>query len=128
VAASHTLVIEQGATLTRTFLWCNPVEGSDPPEPDLLNPISVVGYTARLQIRRRVTDADALLTLTTDSNGGITIVGAAGTVSITLTAAQTTALDFATGVWDLELISPAPASVVTRLIGGRAVLSREVTR
>ena len=100
--------------------------------------VDLTGYSARSQAR----DADDQLIFDlTSLNGGITLGGAAGTISLNLDAQATSALwtgdgslDSATngaslyerGVWDLELV--APNGRVQRLIQGRLLLSPEVTR
>jgi hypothetical protein len=100
--------------------------------------VNLTGYSARSQAR----DADdGLIFDLTSLNGGITLGGAAGTISLNLDAQATSALwtgegslDSAAngaalydrGVWDLELI--AANGRVQRLIQGRLLLSPEVTR
>lgn len=54
-------------------------------------PVDLTGMTARLSIRRRLTDAVPALELTT-ADGGIVIDAVAQTLTFTLTPAQTTAL------------------------------------
>ena len=81
-----TLVIRQGKTLRRHWLWCNPVPGSDPPVADESNPIDMTGYSARLQVRRRSSSIDPALLSFTDTPGeGLTINGPAGTVDLEIT-------------------------------------------
>jgi hypothetical protein len=88
-------------------------------------PVDLTGFTARMQIRDTV-DATAILATLTTENGGITLGGTAGTIALLLTAAQTTLLTFTSAVYDLEIISAG--GVVTRLLSGAVVLSKEVTR
>lgn len=115
-AGRYRLVIEQGATLDRTFKWKDG-EGAL---------VDITGYTARCQVRASFASETKLLDLTTE-NGGIELGGAAGTIRLLASATTTAALVLAgLGVWDLELVSPG--GVVTRLLEGRVVLSREVTR
>ena len=57
---------------------------------------------------------------------GITLGGAAGTITLDQTATQTTALAIGSCVYDLELVSGA--NVVTRLLQGELIISAEVTR
>jgi hypothetical protein len=67
-----------------------------------------------------------VLTLTTE-NAGITLGGAAGTITLSATATVTAALTAPfSGVYDLELVSGG--GVVTRLLEGVATVSPEVTR
>ncbi len=106
------LRIEQGATWVQTVCVETAVDV----------PRDLTGYAARMQIR--------------SSHGGsvmleptCTISGVAGTVSLSLTAAATTALVLTEpAVWwvyDLELVH---ASGIERLLEGRVQITREVTR
>lgn len=88
-------------------------------------PINLTGYTARLQVRERHDSATILLELTTE-NGGITIDGPAGTLTLHLSAAASAALGWERGVYDLEIASPS--GTVTRLLEGAALTTPEVTR
>jgi hypothetical protein len=113
-AGTLDFTIEQGATFNLLLTWkIN----------DTL--VNLTGYTARLQARVDVEDSELILSLTT-ANGGITLGGAAGTISLDQTATQTTLLPAGTYVYDLELI--ASNSTVTRLVQGELLVSPEVTR
>lgn len=87
-------------------------------------PVNLTGYTAAMQLRQNYNSDIADLTLTT-ANGGITIVGATGTITITATAVQTGALDPGFYVYDLELTS---GSNISRLIQGQLTVAEQVTR
>jgi predicted MFS family arabinose efflux permease len=113
-AGTLNFTIEQGATFNLLLTW----------EIDSV-PVNITNWTARLQARVDVEDSEVILSLTT-SNGGITLGGAAGTISLDQTATQTTLLPAGTYVYDLELISAAGA--VTRLVQGELNISAEVTR
>lgn len=108
------LVCPAGSTFSKTLTYS--VSAS---------PVNLTGWTARLQVRQKHTSTTKLLDLTT-SNGGITLGGAAGTITILATATQTAALP--DGVWryDLELVSGSGA--VTRLVEGTFAVTPEVTR
>jgi hypothetical protein len=113
-AGTLDFTIEQGATFNLLLTWkIN----------DAL--VNLTGYTARLQARVDVEDTELILSLTT-ANSGITLGGAAGTISLDQTATQTTLLPAGTYVYDLELI--AANSTVTRLVQGELLISPEVTR
>lgn len=88
-------------------------------------PQDLAGYTARLQIRKALASATTLASLTTE-NGGIVLDNVEKTITISMTAAATAALNFTAGVYALEMISSAGA--VTSLLEGVVVLSKEVTR
>ena len=88
------------------------------------SPVNLTGFTAAMQLRQNYNSDTAALTLTT-ANGGITIVGATGTITITATAVQTGALDPGFYVYDLELTS---GSNISRLIQGQLTVAEQVTR
>lgn len=112
-AVTYDFVIEQGATKVLRFVWkdSNGV------------PVDLSGYTARMQLRKTVTNPAVAAELTTE-NGGILLGGVDGTVDVEFSAELTAGLS-KDGVYDLELES---AGVVTRLVQGNFTLSREVTR
>ena len=113
-AGTLDFTIEQGATFNLLLTWkINTV------------PVNLTNWTARLQARIDVEDTEVILSLTT-SNGGITLGGSAGTISLDQTATQTALLPAGTYVYDLELISGVGA--VTRLVQGELLISPEVTR
>lgn len=114
-AASHNILIEQGATFRYNLIWKD--SGGVP--------VDLTGYTARMQIRRRHTDGTALLSLTSTA-GDIVLGGSAGTVVVVATAAGTATLPARPSVYDLELISGD--GTVTRLVEGEVTITPEVTR
>ena len=114
-AATHDILIEQGATFQLNLVW----------KDSLGTPINLTGYTARMQVRHKYADTDPLLSFTTE-NGAITLGGALGTIAVTGLATLTDALTVKSGVYDLELVSPG--SVVTRLIQGGVTITPQVTR
>lgn len=87
------LKVDQGATFSKVVVWKT---GTPPAVVDL------TGCTARMQVRGKLTDTAVLLELTT-ANGGIALGGAAGTVTINLSATQTAAITWVTAVYDLEI-------------------------
>jgi len=113
-AGTLNFTIEQGATFNLLLTW----------EIDSV-PVNITNWTARLAARVDVEDSEVILSLTT-SNGGITLGGAAGTISLNQTATQTALLPAGTYVYDLELVSAVGA--VTRLVQGELNISPEVTR
>jgi hypothetical protein len=86
--AKYTLRINQGATFKLSFYWRQPLrdlytneyitddEGNVIPA----TPMDLSGYEGRMQLRKSVTAADTLLTLTSNPVAGITVYG--GTVSL----------------------------------------------
>jgi len=87
-------------------------------------PVDLAGYTARLQIRPQTASATTILTLTTE-NGGITIDNTLKTITVLVTATQTTALNFTSAVYSLELVKNLEVSTFSV---GNVGLVAEVTR
>lgn len=114
-AAVYDITIEQGATYRLDIVWKDNAGA----------PINLTGYTARMQVREKVSSETALLDLTSQ-NGGIVLGGATGAIAIVAAATMTDDITAKRGVYDLELV--APGGVVTRLIGGAVTISPEVTR
>ena len=112
-AAIYDFEIEQGTTLNKQMVWKDSTGA----------PVDLSGYTARMQLRPSISSDTVLLDLTTE-NGGITLGGVLGTITLHFTAAQTAALSKG-GVYDLEMIV---GGNVTRLLQGAVSLSKEVTR
>jgi len=67
-------------------------------------PIDLSAYaTARMEVKDKVGGTQLLLLLT--SSGGLEIDSAANTLWINMTAAESAALDFSGGVFDIELVT-----------------------
>ena len=120
LAGSYNMVCEQGTTFSRQFELQYP----DPEDPTVYLVFNLTGYTARMQIRRTIESSTAMISLTTENNG-ISINGAAGKVTVVMTANQTAALD-SSGVYDIELINNS--GTVSRMVQGNFTLSLEVTK
>lgn len=115
-AAKMKLAIEQGATFSKVITW---KAGTPAVEVDLS------GCLARMQVRSKITDPVVLVELTTE-NGGITLGGVAGTITLFISATDTSALGWAFGVYDLEIVYLDGR--VRRLMSGPVTVSPEVTR
>lgn len=115
LAVTYGLTADQGATFQSILTWTNP-DGSA---------IDLSGYTARMKIRRRTTSQEVLEDLTTE-NGKLTLGGADGTITISLSHTETAALSAGQHQYDLELISTS--GEVTRLIMGYFVVRSEITK
>ena len=113
-ATTYDLLIEQGATFSQLVTYKESGVA-----------VNLTGYTARMQVRSTLESAEALIELTT-ANGRIALGGAAGTITLTISATDTAALTAGRGVYDLELVSGS--GIVTRLLQGVATISRNVTR
>ena len=112
-AGTLDFMIEQGATFNLLLTWeINAV------------PVNLTGYTARLQARVDIEDTETILSLTTGA--GITLGGAAGTISLDQSAAQTAVLPNGEYVYDLELIDGD--GKVSKLLYGDVDVYGEVTR
>ena len=79
-----------------------------------------------MHVRSEVTANTTLLVLTTQ-NGRISLGGAAGTVTLTVSAADMANVASGQYVYDLELVAPV-TNVVSRLIQGNFSVRAEVTR
>ena len=110
------LKVDQGATFSKVVVWKTGTPAAV---------VNLTGCTARMQVRNKLTDPVVLLELTT-ANGGIALGGAAGTVTINLSATQTAAIAWVTAVYDMEIIYSN--GVVRRLLAGSVAVSPEVTR
>ena len=115
MAGTLNFTIEQGATFELVMTW----------EIDAA-PVDLTGWSARLQARVDFQSTNTILSLTTDPGDGITLGGAAGTITLDQNDAQTTDLPVGSFVYDLELISGD--NIVTRLLQGELIVSAEVTR
>lgn len=114
LAGSYDITIDQGATYSQVFTWKD--SNGDA--------VSLVGWTARMQVRRRVPSTGTIVDLTTE-NGGISLGGVAGTITTTIAATATDDLPTGEHVYDLELIN---GSTVERLIMGTFTVRGEVSR
>ena len=113
--------VSQGSTINRVVTLTD--------ENDAL--INLTGYTARMQIRRNA-DGDLIHPTNAEfvSGTGLTIDGPAGTVTLNITAAQSATWPATTAVYSLELYAATASGVRTeeKVIAGRFVINREVTR
>jgi hypothetical protein len=113
--APYNLVIYQGANLSQQFIWKDSTGAL----------VNLTGYTARMMARVNVNSATPFISLTTE-NSGIALGGTAGTITLSMTAAQTAAINETVGFYDLELVSGG--GIVTRFLQGMVTISREITR
>lgn len=113
-SGTYNFTIYQGATFNRVLTWKDSNNTA----------VNLTGYTARMMIRDCLESDAPFITLTTE-NGGITLGGAAGTITLSISATATAAITQSQGVYDLELVT---GSTVTRLLEGAVTISKEVTR
>jgi len=119
-AGKYNFTIEQGTTVNFELQYKDS-SGSA---------IDLTDYSGRMQIRPDYADNTKksyiyLSSSLNDDNTGLNINGPAGTIGVYISATTSSALNFTTALYDIELES---GSVVTRLLQGTIKLSREVTR
>jgi hypothetical protein len=127
-AGKYSFVIEQGTTLSFELQYR---DGNN-------IPISLSGYSGRMQIRPTVASSEVYLTLSSSLNPdgtGLNFSGSnsatppsSGSIGVYISSTTSSLLDFNQAVYDLEIYSSTNPPVVTRLIEGNIRLSREVTR
>jgi hypothetical protein len=114
------LKINQGETFKHSLKWTD-ADGVA---------INLTGASARMQVRASVDAAQPLLTFSSDPltnpDGSIVLGGAAGTIDLKLSAIKTAAINWITGVYDLEIVDSLDD--VTRLVEGKVTVTKEVTR
>lgn len=88
-------------------------------------PVDLTGFTARMAIKDKI--GGTVLHSLTSENGGITIDQTRKTITLLISATDTALFDWKTGVYDLEMVSPASPAVVTALLSGKVSVSKEVT-
>jgi hypothetical protein len=86
--------------------------------------LNLTGYSSAMQVREAADSTAYLLNLT--SGSGITLGGTAGTITVAITSAQSSAIPAGSYAYDLEIISGSGA--VTRLLQGGFTVSGNVTR
>ena len=113
------LVMVQGATFEKAFEYKDSTKTS----------INLTGYTARLQVRSDTDASTTLIELTTE-NGRITLNDpTTGIIQLYISAVDTAALTFNTGVYDLELQHVASGrTIVENIVYGNVSLRKNVTR
>jgi|TARA_Y100001938_G_scaffold149092_1_gene234798 hypothetical protein len=115
-AGFHHFVIEQGATFSKVLTL---KDSSDAV-------INLTGYASGEMDLRQEVDSSAVITTLTTSNGGIALGGAAGTVTLTISASDTANLSVQDGVYDLEIVDGS--SNVFRILEGTFEVRGEVSR
>jgi hypothetical protein len=81
-------------------------------------------FSARMQVREAADSSATLLSLT--SGSGIVLGGTTGTISLTITNAQSAAIPSGSFAYDLELV--AGAGQITRILQGSFNVVGNVTR
>lgn len=115
-AGFHHFVIEQGATFSRV-LTLKDSSGTV---------VNLNSYSsAEMDLRENPESSTEVITLTT-ANGRIALGGAAGTVTLTISATDTANLTADDGVYDLELTDSG--GNVFRILEGSYSIRRGITR
>jgi hypothetical protein len=115
LAGRYNMVCDQGSTFQRV-LEIKDANGVA---------FSLVGYTARMQIRRDVDATSSVMELTS-ANGRISISATLGAITITLTPDLTATLS-RSGVYDLEIVKTSTGAVY-KVVRGEFRVEKEVTR
>jgi len=110
MAAKADIRIDAGATY-QMALTCLDTNGAA---------LDLTGYAGAAQVRGQYADPSPAAVF------AVTVDGPNGIVNLTLSAAQTTALAIAQGVWDCKVTGPS--GVVTRVCEGKVTVSPEVTQ
>ena len=111
---TYNLLIKKGETFTLSLVWKDSAG----------NQIDLTSYTAKMQVREGVSSTTTILDLST-ATGEIVLGGATGTIDITVSAVNTSAIAGSSGVYALEMDL---GGVVTRLLEGNVTFSPEVVR
>lgn len=128
-AGRYSFNIEQGATFD-TEIRYKDSNG---------NPISLVGYTGRMQIRPSADSETVYLTLSSTRNAdntGLNFSGSgddkpptSGSIGIYIAACTSSMLNFNEAYYDLEIYEGTGSCAYTiRLLEGKVRLSKQVTR
>ena len=87
-------------------------------------PRSLAGVTGRMQLRAKA-DSDTVLLELTTANGGVVIDDTLKTITLNISAVDTSALTFTSAVYSLELVD---GTEVTPFIFGGITVDKEITR
>lgn len=110
------LTIYQGATFSKVLTLKNSAG----------TPINLTGAVARMQVRTTTEALTTLIELNGTNHRADITNAAGGEITLKISAADTAALNFNTGVYDLEI--QYSDGTVDRILQGSVVLSKEVTR
>ena len=125
IAGIYNLTCEQGATFSRLIEIEQPDLANDPSGETYIE-YNLTGYTARMQVRRTVENANYLVSLTSANGGLVVIPGIYENQIQILMSASVTASITQSGVYDLEIVDSS--GYVSRVLQGSFTLIPEVTR
>lgn len=86
--------------------------------------VNLTGYSARMMLRTTAEAASPTVSLSTATNTMTALSN--GTIGLSYSAISSAAITAATYLYDLELVNPLGA--VRRLMEGKAIVTREITR
>lgn len=115
-AGLYDITAEQGATFSRVLTWRDATSA----------PVDLYGFSAAMQVRKSLEAATPMLSLSSANNGGITMGGASGQITITASASTMSQLKAGSYYYDLEVTNRT--GVIIRLLQGKFTVTREVTR
>ena len=95
-------------------------------EPSTGLPVDLTGYEAELYVDASMGDSGSLMTLTTAVDGGITLTGVNGEVTVTIAAYVTNGLGMFRGFYSLYLIGPTPDFIRSKISKGFFTVSPSV--
>jgi len=112
-------VFYQGKTMTYTFIITIVEDGVE-------IPFDLTGYEARLELKKKLSDEDALLLFTSDPAAGLDLgTPTDGLVVLTISATQASSVEFILAEYQLELYTPGSV-IVERPAWGMVPMSKEV--
>lgn len=115
-AGKYDFIIEQGATFQVKFTY----------QDAALTPISLVGCTVRMHVRKKITDPEILLDVSTVNGKVVMDQAAQGIFKMVVPAAETAAFTWRAGVYDIEVTYPD--GTIDRILEGKVTVSLNVTR
>ena len=113
-AGRYDTICDQNATYERVVILRDAAAGL----------VNLTGFTAKMQLRSTATSAAVVKELTTE-NGGITLGGVTGAISLFISAADTAAIAAGNYVYDLILIS---GTTINKPLYGSFTVRAGVTR
>lgn len=134
-AGTHVFEVEQEATFRYVFTWAQVLPAGTTAQPGdrqvtladgsivYVRPYDLTGCTARMHVRPRV-GGDLQVELTTE-NGGLTLGGTAGTITIYMTGTQTDQIIGKKPVYDI--LVKFPSGDTRRALQGTFAVSPNVT-
>jgi len=114
MAGTYSTTIITGETFGRVITWQDS-SGS---------PYDLTGFSARMQLRTK--SGGTLVKELNTTSGGIVLGGSAGTITVSISAADTAALTPQDMVYDLFVTSGS--GIVTRLLVGSIPVVKSVTQ